>query len=109
MIDGVDVGKQVTGAIDGLKGALAGITDAASAQAALPKLQETTTVLDGVSGMLPKFAPEQKSALAALISAALPALKEAATRVLAIPGVSDVAKPAVDGVITKLEALANPA
>jgi hypothetical protein len=109
MVDGVNVGQQVTAALDGLKSTLGGITDAATAQAALPKLQETTTAIDGVSGMLGKLSPEQKTALGALVTAALPAIKDAAAKVLAIPGVGDVAKPAVDGLMAKLDALAKPA
>lgn len=108
-VDGVDVGKQVTTTLDGIKTSLGGITDVATAHAALPKLQEASTALDGVSGMMPKLSAPQKTALAALITAALPAIKDAAGKVLAIAGVSDVAKPAVDGLIAKLEALAKPA
>lgn len=109
MVDGVDVGKQVTTTLDSIKTSLGGITDVATAQAALPKLQEAATALDGVSGLLAKLSPAQKTALAALITAALPAIKEVAGKVLAIQGVSDVAKPAVDGLIAKLETLAKPA
>ena len=109
MLDGVDIGKQVTTVIDGLKTSLSGITDVATAQAALPKLQEAVTAIDGVSGMLGKLSVAQKSALAALVTAALPTIKDAATKVLAIQGVGDVAKPVVDSLISKLEALAKTA
>ena len=109
MLDGVDIGKQVTTVIDGLKTSLSGITDVATAQAALPKLQEAVTAIDGVSGMLGKLSVAQKSALAALVTAALPTIKDAATKVLAIQGVGDVAKPVVDSLISKLEALAKAA
>jgi hypothetical protein len=109
LVEGVDVGKQVTTALDGLKGVLGGITDTATAQAALPKLQEAVTSIDGISGLVGKLSAEQKTALAALVSAALPALKEAANKVLAIQGVGDLAKPVVDSLIAKIEALAKPA
>jgi hypothetical protein len=109
MLDGVDIGKQVTTVLDGLKTSLSGITDVATAQAALPKLQEAVTAIDGVSGILSKLSAGQKSALAALVTAALPTIKDAATKVLAIQGVGDVAKPVVDSLLAKLEALAKPA
>jgi Bacterial protein of unknown function (DUF937) len=109
LVDGVDVGKQVTTALDGLKGVLGGITDTATAQAALPKLQETVTSIDGISGLVGKLSAEQKTAVAALVSAALPAIKETANKVLAIQGVGDLAKPVVDSLIAKIEALAKPA
>jgi len=109
MVEGVDVGKQLTGALDGLRTTLGGITDAATAQAALPKLQETVTALDGISGLLAKLTAEQRSMLAGLVSAALPAIKEVSGKVLAIPGVGSILKTTVDGLVAKIEALAKPA
>lgn len=109
LVDGVDVGKQVTTALDGLKGVLGGISDTATAEVALPKLQEAVTAIDGISGMAAKLPADQKTALAALIAASLPAIKEAANKVLAIQGVGDLAKPVVDSLLAKLEALAKPA
>jgi hypothetical protein len=107
LVDGVDVGKQAMTTLDGLKTALGGITDVATAQAALPKLQEAVTAIDGLSGAAAKLSGEQKTAFAALIAAALPAVKETAGKVLAIEGVGDLARPVVDSLIAKLETLAN--
>lgn len=109
VVDGVDINAQLTSAIDGLTSTLGGITDAASAQAALPKLQETVTSVDGMSALLGKLSPEQRSMVAGLINAALPSLKELIAKVLAIPGVGDVLKPTADALLAKIEALANPA
>jgi hypothetical protein len=109
VVEGVDVGKQLTGALDGLRTTLGGITDAATAEAALPRLQETVTAVDGITGLLAKLSPEQRSMLAGLVSAALPAIKEVSGKVLAIPGVGDIVKPTVDGLIAKIESLAKPA
>jgi hypothetical protein len=109
VVDGVDVGKQVTTALDNLKGVLSGITDTATAQSALPNLQEAVTSIDGVSGMVAKLSAEQKSVLAAIVAAALPAIKEAADKVVAIQGVGELAKPILDGLLAKLESLAKPA
>ncbi len=109
VVDGVDVGKQLTTALDGVKSSLGGITDAATAQAALPKLQEATAAIDSISGTVGKLSAEQKTLLATLINAALPAIKEMANKTLAVAGVGDVAKPVVDALMAKLEALAKPA
>jgi hypothetical protein len=57
--------------------------------------------------MVAKLSAEQKTALAALVAAALPAIKEAADKVVAIQGVGDLAKPVLDGLLAKLEALAK--
>jgi hypothetical protein len=109
VVDGVDVNAQLTTAFDGLKTTLGGITDAASAQAALPKLQEAVTSVDGLTAMAAKLTPTQRTMLSGLITAALPTLKELIAKVLAIPGVGDIVKPTADALMAKVEALANPA
>ena len=106
-VDGVDLGASVTSALDGLKASLGSITDATTAQAALPKLQEATSALEKVNGKAGKLDTEQKSALAALITAALPVINPLIDKVLAIPVVSDILKPAVDGLRAQLDALAK--
>src|SRR5215510_8018783 len=55
-VGGLDIGKQVTDSITNLRTTLAGITDAASAQAALPKLREVTTQIDKVDALRAKLA-----------------------------------------------------
>lgn len=109
VVDGVDVNAQLTTAFDGLKTTLGGITDAASAQAALPKLQEAVTSVDGLTAMAAKLTPTQRTMLSGLITTALPTLKELIAKVLAIPGVGDIVKPTADALMAKVEALANPA
>ncbi len=105
MVDNVDVTKTLGDSLTGLTGALGGITDAASAQAAVAKLQASATGIDTVSGLAAKFTPEQKSAVAALVTAALPALKDSAAKVEAMAGVGDVVKPVLDAALAKLDAL----
>lgn len=105
VVDGVDLTKQVGSMFDGLKTTLGGITDAATAQSALPKLEEAVKSVDGLSAILPKLSAEQKTMLAGLITAALPTLKELVAKVLAIPGVGDVLKPTADALMGKIEAL----
>jgi hypothetical protein len=107
VVDGVDLGASVTSAIDSLKTSLGGIADAATAQAALPKLQEASGALEKVSGMTAKLSAEQKTALAALIAAALPVLNPLFDKVLAIQGVSDIAKPVIDSIKAQLDQLAK--
>ena len=60
VVGGLDIGKQVTDSISSLRTTLGGITDAASAQAALPKLQEVTTQIDKVDGMIGQLSAEQR-------------------------------------------------
>jgi Bacterial protein of unknown function (DUF937) len=49
-VGGVDVGKEITGGLENLRNALQGVTDADSAKAALPKLQDAKRHIDRVNG-----------------------------------------------------------
>jgi hypothetical protein len=63
--------------------------DAASAQSALPKLQEVTAQIDKVDGLLGQLSPEQRKVLAGVVNPLLPSLNQLFDKVLAIPGVSE--------------------
>lgn len=107
MIDNIDVTKNLSGAFTDLTGSLGGITDAASATAALPKLQTAATAITAVSGLATKFTPEQKTAVAALVNGGLPALTAAVTKVEGVAGVSDLVKPILDSLLANLGNLAK--
>ena len=53
------------------------------------------------------FSRNRSRRLAALITAALPVINPLIDKVLAIPGVSDIAKPAIDSLRAQLDALAK--
>lgn len=105
-VAGVDVGKQVTDAMAELQTTLNGVTDAATAQAALPKLQTATDTFNKVDGMLGQLSAEQKAALSSLVKPGLTSLNALFDKVLAVPGVSDVLKPTIDALKAKLATLA---
>lgn len=100
-----DLGKQATAALDGVKAAIAGVKDADTAKAALPKLADITGQLDKLNGMAAVLPAEAKKTLAATIAPALPELNGQIDKMLALPGVGDVAKPAIDALRAKLAAL----
>jgi hypothetical protein len=106
VVGGVDIGKQVTDGVSSLNTALAGVTDAASAQAALPKLTDITTQINKVSDTLGQLSADQRKTLAGLVAPLLSTLNPLFDKVLAIPGVADVLKPTIDQLKTKLAALA---
>jgi hypothetical protein len=105
MVGGLDIGKQVTDSIASLRTTLNDITDAASAQAALPKLREVTGQIDKVDGMIGQLTPEQRKLLAGLVNPVMPTLNQLFDKVLAIPGVAELLKPAIDALKVKLSAL----
>jgi hypothetical protein len=106
-IGGVNLANQVNSSVGTLRSVLPTITDAASAQAALPKLREATTKLNEVSNLATKLTPEGKSALAKLIAAATPTINQMCDKVLATPGVGDIAKPAIDELRGRLDTLSR--
>ena len=106
-VGGLDVARQVTDGIANLRSVLGGITDAASARAALPKLQEVTAQIDKVGGVVGQLSAEQRRVLAGLVSPVMPALNQLFEKVLAIPGVAEVLKPVIDALKAKLATLAG--
>jgi len=88
-----------------LRTALAGITDAPSAQAALPRLQDVTTQVDKVSGMIAQLSGEQRKVLAGLVNPLMSSLNQLFDKVLAIPGVAEIIKPTIDALKAKLATL----
>jgi hypothetical protein len=106
MVSALDINKQVTDNLTSLRTTLGGITDAASAQAALPKLQEVAAQIDKVDGLSKQLSAEQRKSLAGLVNPVMPTLNQLFDKVLAIPGVSDELKPAVDALKAKLAVLA---
>jgi hypothetical protein len=106
-IGGVNLANQVNSSVGTLRSVLPGITDVASAQAALPKLREATAQLNEVSNLTAKLSPEGKSALAKLIAVAMPAINQMCDKVLATPAVGDIAKPTIDELRGRLDALSR--
>ena len=106
-VGGVNLANQVNSSMGALKSVLPGITDAATAQAALPKLRETTTQLNEIANLATNLNPERKNALAKLIAAAAPAVNQMCDKVLATPGVGDVARPAITELRHKIEMLSQ--
>jgi hypothetical protein len=106
-VGGVNLANQVNSSVGALKSVLPGITDAATAKAALPKLHEATAQLNEVGSLSTKLSPEQKSTLAKLIAAARPSIDQMCDKVLATPGVGDIAKPAIDELRGKLDTLSR--
>jgi hypothetical protein len=105
MIDNVDITKTLTDATTGLTTTLATVTDATTAQAAVAKIAEASKGIANVSALTAKFTPEQKSAVAALVSGSLPALNTAVTTAEALPGVGDILKPVIGPLLEQLTAL----
>jgi hypothetical protein len=87
--------------------ALSGVKDAASAEAALPKLEELNNKLDDAKATILKLGDAGKATVKALVQTSRDKLKELVNKVLAIPGAGEKIKTVVDSMMTKLSDLAT--
>ena len=106
-VDGVDLKSSLKTGLDGLKTTLLGISDAASAKAALPPLEKEGKEFDKLRDLTGKLPLDGKNAFAALVAQLRPSIDDLFNKVLAIPGVGDIAKPVIDGLRAKLDALSK--
>lgn len=106
-VGGVNLANQVDSSVGTLRSVLPGITDAASAESALPRIREATAQLNDVSTRAANLTPEGKAALAKVIAAASPTINQMCDKVLAVPGVSGVAKPVIDELRGRLDKLSR--
>lgn len=106
-VDGAELASKVQKTLDSLKITLQGISNPTSANTALPKLKLAAAELDKVHELSGKLPSKGKTTLAALVAAARPAIEGLFDKVLAIPGVAAVAKPAIEALRTQLDTLSR--
>jgi colicin import membrane protein len=99
----VNVGEELTDVMQNTEEALQGITDAASAQAAVPKLNDINTRLEELSGTVGQLPDDAKKVLADVLGKRVTELKSLADKLAGQEGVGNVVKPALDPIIAKLE------
>ncbi len=85
-------------------GTLAGVTDAASATAAVTSLSEADSALGGLQTAVNSLSGEGKTALQALIATALPGLRTTIDGLLADSAIGPILKPVLDNIVAKLTA-----
>lgn len=95
--------KQVTDLFGGVTQTLGGIKDADSATAALPELGKLTEGFGGMTEMFGKMPEAGKTAVMGAFQSSLDQLKPIIEKVMAIPGVEAVLKPAIDALMAKLD------
>ncbi len=101
-----DIGKSVNANLDNLRTTLSGITDVASAQAALPTLQQMTAQVEGLSDRFGEMSVAQRTAVAGAVKPTMPMINQWIDKALAIPGVADVLKPTLNALKTQFAKLA---
>lgn len=98
---------QLVKSVEGMKTTLQGISDPASAQAAMPKLQQMTADLDKLNNATAQLPPQARSLVAAQMAGLMPAFNQLCDRVLAIPGVANIAQPLIDLMRTRLRTMSQ--
>jgi hypothetical protein len=107
VVGGVDVKNTLGDSLSDLRTSLQGITDANSAQAALPKLEAAKNQIDRVSSLAGQLSTDQRKTLAGVVATALPMITQLTDRVMGIPGVGDMLKPTIDPMKNKLAELSG--
>ena len=103
----VDIGELASSAVNNVYSSLSGIKDETTAQSALPGLTKATSEFDQLTGLRSQLSPETRKTLAERFAAIRPDVAHLMDRVLAIPGVGAIIKPAVEPIGAKLDALAT--
>lgn len=104
-VEGVDVGGQFNTAIDGLKTTVGGITDTASAEAAVPALNDFNTSLDGISGLADKLPDAQKTAFGGIVGTALGTIRPMIENAIEASGAGGILQPIADTMFEKMESM----
>ncbi len=106
VIGDIDVSRTLTDSLGTLRTSLEGVTDAASAQTALPQLQNVTAEIDRVGAVVHNATIEQKTAVKGLLGPIVAQINPVIDKVLAIPG-AEALKPTIDSIKAKLAGLST--
>lgn len=96
---------QINDIVSPLTDAFKSVKDAASAEAAIPKLKGVGEKVGGLKAAFDKIPEAGKAPAKKLLADAIAKLKGLADTMLALPGVGDKLKPTIDDLMAKLNAL----
>ena len=100
---GSDMLKKATEMFGTATKTLSGVKDADSATAVLPELGKLTEGFGGMTEMFGKMPDAAKGAVSSVFQSSLGQLKPIIEKVMAIPGVEAILKPAIDALMSKLD------
>jgi len=100
---GSDMLKSVQESFGKLTSTLSGITNGETATAALPQISQLTESFGGMSDLFGKLPDAAKEAVSGVFGSAISELKPILDKIMAIPGVDSIIKPAIDALMAKLD------
>jgi hypothetical protein len=93
----------MAGVLSNVTQTLVGVTDAASANAALPKLKGASAQLDTLKGMWAQVPDAAKPAIKTALSTAISNQEKLVGKVAAVPGVGEIIQPPTKEILDKLK------
>ena len=96
--------SQLSELIDGATRSLRGVTDVASAEAALPQIESAARGISGIAA-LDTLGAEADASLSSVASSATATLQPLVDKALALPGVAAVLEPATEALMDALDEL----
>ena len=105
MAEALKVGESLTGLFGNLGKVLGGVTDEASARAAIPQLSEYAPVLESLTKSTGALPEAGRSTIADLVVKNMGTLQKVIDTVMAIPGVKEILGPTVTPMLETLSKL----
>ena len=102
VVDDVDLGTEFGNGIIRLGQTLTGMTDIASAKAALPALWEISNSFNKITGLVGRLPASGQARVADLAAKAMPLLQAKFNKACAIPGVAEVLNPVLGRLIASI-------
>jgi hypothetical protein len=102
-----DLRGELLSSVSSARVALQGITDPASARAAMPKLQQAVSELDRINTVAQQLPPGARTALGSTIAPSMAMINQLCDKVLATPELAEIAKPTIDAMRAKLVTLSR--
>ena len=98
---GMDLPQQLTSSFGNVSNILGSVTDAGTAEKAVPELNAANADLEKLAQAAASASPEIQSSLADVVASQIPGLNAITEKLYAIPGVRALIKPPVDGLLAK--------
>ena len=103
----VNVGEQFGGVVESMKTTFGGITDADSAQAAVPQLEGINTQLDEITGLAGQLPEAAKGPFQGIVATAMDTIKPMIDSAIEASGAGAILQPIVDSMMEKLAGMAG--